>query len=488
MIPLTAHEAGAALGLPRLCSDVPGVSTDSRRIRPGDLFVALVGEAYDGHDFVAPALAAGASGAVVLVDRAPLLAAGLSSGSPAPCLYPVSDTVAALGVLARAVRRKSQARVIAVTGSVGKTSTKDLLRSLVAGYGPSVATEGNQNNEIGVPLTLLRLEVDTQVAVVEMGMRGRGQIAALAQIAEPDVGLITNVAPVHLELLGSLEEVGRAKAELLKGLRPGGAGVIPWGSSLLEGEASRAGRRIVRFGFGPGGEAADIWGELRRAAGGRRLYLRWPEGQAELELPWTSRHRYENSVGAAAACWAAGLDLTLSLRDLAETVFTPLRGEEAWIGGTLILNDTYNANPPAMRAALDSLADRAGDVGGRAIAVLGDMLELGPEADRYHREVGIYAAECGVEALWGIGPQSKAMVEGFAAQAGAEADYRHLPSLGDEEIPGTSALTDLMLNLRPRDVVLVKASRGMRLERVVEVLREALVEREAGGVDDRTRG
>ena len=227
MIPLTAEEARDALGLASFPGAVEAVSIDSRTIRPGDVFVALRGERFDGHAFVAQALEAGAGVAIVseswwggpdAEELSPALSARVA---------PVTDTLAALGDLARAVRRKSGAKVIAVTGSVGKTSTKDLIATMARRVGRVVSTSANQNNEIGVPLTLLSLEADTEVAVVEMGMRGAGQIAALARIAEPDVGVVTNIHPVHLELLGSLEGIAEAKAELILELRAACTAVVP---------------------------------------------------------------------------------------------------------------------------------------------------------------------------------------------------------------------------------------------------------------------
>jgi UDP-N-acetylmuramoyl-tripeptide--D-alanyl-D-alanine ligase len=467
MIPLDGEEAGRALGLAALAQPVVGVSTDTRTLQPGDLYVALRGERHDGHDFVDAAFAAGASGAVVQEGHG---AAPLRGP-----LYPVPDTLAALGALAAAVRSKSAARVLGITGSVGKTSTKDILRTLASVFGPVVATHANENNEVGVPLTLLRLEPGTASAVVEMGMRGRGQIAALASIARPQVGLITKIAPVHLELLGTLDEIAAAKAELLSQLQPAGVGVVPY-SAPYEFDYFTAGdARVVRFGFGPGEEAADVWGAVRRGDGNKRvLELRWDEGEAEVELSWSSRHRFENAVGALAAAHAAGWDPAQCLAVLPETVFTPLRGDEFESGAVLVLDDTYNANPAAMRSALDTLRDRAGDRGGRAVAILGDMLELGPDAERFHREVGLYAADSGVDILWAVGAHSRAVVESFCSAVSARQEGRDLTDshLEDEECREIGLR--MGSRLRPGDAVLVKASRGLRLERVVEGLRRSL--------------
>jgi UDP-N-acetylmuramoyl-tripeptide--D-alanyl-D-alanine ligase len=480
VIALSAHEVATALGIEAGGGTVRGVSTDSRTLRPGDLFVALRGTSYDGHAFVPAAFAAGASGAVVELGAA---IAGDSDWQPPGSghLLRVPDTVQALAGLARTARRKSGATVIAVTGSVGKTGTKDLLRAMAGSIRRVSATAANENNEIGVPLTLLRADPDAQVIVLEMGMRGPGQIAELAAIAEPDVGLITAIAPVHLELLGTLDDVARAKMELLFALREGGVGVIPAGVPALDGLAAETGRRMVRFSLGDAPEA-DVKGIVYGPAGARRrLELRWPDGSLELEAPFSARHRLENAVAAAAACYAAGLPLDRCVPGLQQTEFTPSRGDEIEVGSWLVLDDSYNANPAAMRLALDTLVERAAERRGRAIAVLGDMLELGPEAERYHREVGRYAAEVGVSGLWAYGPLSQATVEGFwqglARPRPVEPQPSGIASESGEFMRTAAYLANLEAEvltlkstLRPGDTILVKGSRGMRLERVVAQL------------------
>jgi UDP-N-acetylmuramoyl-tripeptide--D-alanyl-D-alanine ligase len=468
VISLTAEEAGRALGCERLCAPVTGVSIDSRTIAAGDLFVALKGEAHDGHDHVQDALARGASGAVVREDFAQ------QASLPSSCLYRVPDTGEALGALAAAVRMRSRAVVVGVTGSVGKTSTKDILRTMASTAGPVTYTLGNQNNEVGVPLTLFNLTEETRIAVVEMGMRGHGQIAQLSSWARPDVALITKVAPVHLELLGDLAQVARAKAEIFSGLSSRGIGVIPWQAPFLDVQVASADHPVVRFGFGPLEEAADVWGMVVRDGSVRRLKVRWPEGEGEVKIPWASRHRFENAIGALAACRAAGLNVESCLQVLPETVFTPLRGDELLVGGVLILDDTYNSNPHAVRSALDTLKDRAAEMGGRAVAVLGDMLELGVDSQSYHREVGLYAAECGVDVLWAVGTESKALVQGYSTQAPAHACSRHVEGLDDGSMDAAEVANSLILRLRMNDVVLLKASRGVRLERVAAELKGQL--------------
>jgi UDP-N-acetylmuramoyl-tripeptide--D-alanyl-D-alanine ligase len=486
VIALTAEEAGSALGLKRLAAGVPGVSIDSRSIRPGELFVALRGEHFDGHDFVAAALSAGASGAVVdesrWNERSQSLEA-LSLQRAGGLIYGVADTLAALGALGRAVRRKSGVIVVAITGSVGKTSTKDLVGAMAGKVRRVTITAANENNEVGVPLTLLRIEPATEIAVVEMGMRGRGQIAALAQVAEPDVGVVTNIHPAHLELLGTLEAVAEAKAELISSLTPIGVAVVPFDCRLLEPYVTAAGRRVVRFGLGEGTERAEVHGLARAAPGGtgEALLVRWPEGEAEVQLPFRSRHRLENAVAAAAACYAAGLPVERCLVGAAEAQFTGLRGEVQHRGGIWVINDSYNANPAAVRAALDDLVDLSARTGGRPVAVLGDMLELGREGGRYHREAGAYAAEAGVRALWGVGPHSGATVDGFRAAWETRQDQGAPSAPTAGHLFSAEEAETVVAGLLPGDVVLFKASRRVKLETLVERVVEAA---DAGAWDE----
>jgi UDP-N-acetylmuramoyl-tripeptide--D-alanyl-D-alanine ligase len=466
MITLTAEEAGRALGSPSFPAPVAGVSIDSRTVKPGDLFVALRGERFDGHDFVDAALAAGASAAVV--ERGTWdygSTADASSRRAGAPLYPVADTLEALWGLAREARRKSGVTVFAVTGSAGKTSTKDILGAMVAKVRRVVVTSSNQNNEIGVALTLLAVEADSEAVVVEMGMRGRGQIAALARVAEPDIGVITNIHPVHLELLGSLESIAEAKAELLCGLRPGGTAVVPSDCGLLQPYADQAGCRTVRFGVEPGCGGADVSAGLYAAGAGAPagLAVRWPEGEVRVETGSVPRHTLENVAAAAAACYAAGLPLAVCVPGFREAQMSRGRGQVLEVPGLRVVDDTYNANPAAVRAALDDLVRVAREVGGRAVAVLGDMLELGPEEQCYHEQVGEYAAAVGVQALWGVGPRSQWTVEGFERTAGGEA-AGHVASAA-EISPVTAAL-------RPGDVVLMKASRSVGLEKMVQAIVE----------------
>jgi UDP-N-acetylmuramoyl-tripeptide--D-alanyl-D-alanine ligase len=407
------------------------VVIDSRDVGPGDLFVGLPGSRVDGGEYAAAALDAGAWGVLVAPERA----AGLDG-----TVLVAGDPLAALGALGRAWRRELRADVIAVTGSVGKTSTKDLIAAMIAPHRSVAASRENYNTDIGMPLEILAAPVGTEVLVLEAAMRGFGQIAALAAICEPDVGVITNIGPVHLEQVGTLEGVARAKGELFEGMRDGGTAVVPAGEALLE-PYLRPTLSVVRFG--DGGDVV-LEGDAV-VAGGERLAL---------ELPFTARHQRLNALAAVATARAVGVQPSGPV----EVQFSGLRGERVALAiGATIVNDCYNASPLSMRAALDDLA--AHDPEGRRIAVLGDMLELGAEEERLHREVGAIAAEAGVDVLVTVGRRAAAMLDAFDGESYAVADAAEAAALAGELIG-------------PGDIVLVKASRGVGLEVVAEALVE----------------
>jgi len=480
VITLERERAGRVLGVGPLAQAVTGVSTDSRTLRRGDLFVALRGERFDGHDYVGAAFSAGASGAVVEKQVWSVRASGWVSGQP---VYEVGDTLEALGALAREVRRLSGAAVFAITGSVGKTSTKDILRAMLGRVCRVAGTAGNQNNEVGVPLTLLGIEPDTQAVVTEMGMRGRGQIAALAAIAEPDVGVITNVHPVHLELLGTIEAIAEAKAELVAGIRAGGTAVVPADCAPLERCLVDCPTRMVRFGAGDEGCEAEVLGWVEGEQGGteRMLVLHWPEGETRIPTGHIPKHTLENTLAAAAACYAAGLPVARCVSGLADVEFSRGRGQVMEAGGLYVIDDTYNANPAAMRAALDELAQVAARRKGRAVAVLGDMLELGSDQERFHSEVGRYAAEVGVRMLWGVGPLATAMVEGFRDWWKASGEDESQWTAG--HVSSCETWSPIISALQSGDVVLLKGSRSVRLENVVRrVVDQTRMGRPAGGL------
>ena len=382
---------------------------------PGDLFVALG----DGSSFLDDARARGAAATLV-----------------------PDDEFAAMAAIGHAVRARSSARVVAITGSVGKTSTKDILAALLRPHVKLVAAEAGYNNEIGLPLTLARIEPDTEIVVTEMGMRGAGQIRALAEIARPDVAVITAIAPVHLELLGSIENVARAKAELLDALPTGGIAVVPAGASALE-PFIPAGLDVRRF------EAPEV--DVREG----HAYVRY--GGREIAFSFAARHQAANAVAALTACEALGVPLPDELVDVS---FSRWRSEERDLpGGGLLINDAWNANPVAMRAALQYLVERA--AGRRTIAILGEMAELGENAAAYHDEIGRLVRDLGVDHVFAIGPMAKHYTTHVNASTwSAKVDDRD------------AFLEQVRQELAPGDVVLVKGSRSIGLEFVAAALVE----------------
>lgn len=393
--------------------DRPSRATiDSRDIRAGDLFVGLPGANVDGGAFAADALRAGAWGVLV----APEHAEGLAGGH----VLVADDPLKALQDLATAWRRELGAKVIGVTGSTGKTSTKDILFGMLRPHRRTVATPQNLNTEIGLPLTVLSAPCGTEVLVLEMGMRGEGQIAELARIAEPDVGLIVSVGPVHLEILGTVERVAAAKAELLAALPDGGTAVVPAGEQLL---AAHLPAHVEVVTFGPGGDVDDLPG---------------------IELPFDAAHLRRNAMGALAAARAVGVEPSGAIA----VELSDRRGQRHELpDGVVVVDDCYNANPMSMRAALDELARAQG----RRVAVLGDMLELGPGELDYHREIGEYA-RARADVLVTVGPLAAHMGGQYATADAQEA---------------AAVVREVM---RPGDTVLIKASRGVGLQAVAEAL------------------
>jgi UDP-N-acetylmuramoyl-tripeptide--D-alanyl-D-alanine ligase len=424
-----AARVAAAAGA-TLVRDAPGgpsrVVIDSRAVGPGDLFVGLTGDNVDGGRFAAAALEAGAWGVLV----------GPSWGGVEGGAVLVADRpLTAMGALAREWRRSLDADVIAVTGSVGKTSTKDLITALISPARRVVASRENFNTDIGMPPEILAADPGTEVLVLEAAMRGFGEIATLAAICEPDVAVITNIGPVHLEQVGSLEGVARAKAELLPGVR---TAVVPAGEPLLE-PYLRDAFRVVRFGEG---------GDVRLdgdtvVAFGERL---------DLELSFRARHQRINALAAVAAAMAVGVRPSGRV----EVTVGHLRGERLSLDiGATVINDCYNASPLSVRAALDELA--AETPAGRRIAVLGDMLELGALETELHREMGAAAQAAGVDVLVTVGPRAAAMLDCFDGESYAVADAAEAAALAGELVDSG-------------DVVLVKGSRGVGLEVVAEAL------------------
>lgn len=455
-----------------------GVCTDSRRVGAGELFIPLVGERFDGHGFLETVLAPpdgqpGAAAALAQRDRLDATAAAALAQRTGRPLWRVDDTLQAYQEVARLWRRRLGCPVVAVTGSAGKTTTRELIRAALAPLGLVVASSGNENNDIGAPLTLLKAGDDTAAVVVEMGMRGPGEIARLSRCAEPDVAVITNIGTAHIGRLGSREAIAAAKCEICEALPAGGVLVIPAADPLLEASlAAGWSGRVERVALAdearglPGGPQAGWVGRLE--AEGTALRLERAAGAAPpdapegipLALPLAGRHNARNLLLAVAVAAALGVPLE-ALRDLAVEV-PGGRNRRLRLGGVTVLDETYNASPEAVLAALQLLAESEG---GRRWAVLGTMLELGSQSLDLHRQVARRARELGLDGLVVVaaGPEGDAMVEAAEGMA-------HLWRVDTPE----AAAAPLLDGLAPGDVVLLKGSRGVALETLLPVLREGL--------------
>jgi UDP-N-acetylmuramoyl-tripeptide--D-alanyl-D-alanine ligase len=437
---------------------VTGVATDSRAVLPGDLFVALPGTRAHGAEFAGEAAARGA--AAILVDAAheQEASAASSDGGVGPTPVLVSDdALAALGRLAGSYRSTLPAKVVGITGSTGKTTTKDMLAAALSSLSV-VASEKSQNNDIGAPLTLLAATPETDVIVVEMAMRGPGQIRRLARMAAPEVGIVTNVGVTHFELLGSREAIADAKAELLEELPDEGVAILNGDDDFLAHLRSRTRAKVITYGLDPRSDI--VAAEIRTTDRGRVTFLaRNGMGQAAVELPVPGRHNAYNALAALAAAKWLGLDLEQAAKGLASVELSPMRMEVFTTPDSVtVVNDTYNANPTSMAAALDVLADLAPQ-GGRRVAVLGTMSELGGLSGQEHASIGRKVRDLGVELLITVGGEARVIGEAAAAAGGPE--WVHV---GDAE----EAAADVPGRLKAGDTVLVKGSRSVGLERVVE--------------------
>ncbi len=437
---------------------VTGFSWDSRLIRPGDCFVALPGARVDGHDYVDRALVAGA--ACILVSRSG------SAPADAPCIW-VPDTLVALGTLAAQHRSRFAIPVVAVTGSVGKTTTKELIWSVLSSRLRTFKTAGNFNSEVGLPAMLLReLTGEHQAAVLEMGMRSLGEIAYLTSIARPTVAVVTNVGVSHLELLGSQDNIARAKQELIEGLPPGGVTVLNADDERVAAMRAAAPGPVIDYSLeGAHGPQFVTLQHLRRAGEtGQSFTLVTWQGEVEVHLPVPGRHNALNALAAA----GVGLSLGLSLAEIAQGLsdYAPAGSRMNIVDcqGVQVLDDTYNAAPASMRAALAVLADLAGV--GRRVAVLADMYELGAAAQAGHEEVGAAAAAC-ADVLVAVGSEQGA---GWIAAGGRAAGLKKVHWFTDK----TRATEFLLGCLQPGDTVLVKGSRGMQMEEIVTALQNQL--------------
>lgn len=473
VISITAREICQASGGELLVGSpetaVTCVSTDTRGDLSGCLFVALKGDNFDGGDFAEEALAQGAAGVLVERPAAARIAQALTavdgSGSE-PLVVVVDDAGHSLKRIASLVAGKSQARVVAITGSTGKTSTKDMLYALVSPLLNTVASRASFNNEVGVPLTLLALGPETRVAVVEMGMQAPGEIGKLCRIVPPEIAVITNIGPAHLQFAGSLENIARGKAEIARELPPDGGLVIPFGETLLAPYIADVEARIITFGFDA---AADIHPVSHRHQEDGRLHcLLWCLGdEIMVDFGFAAHHHLLNFMAALGAYRLLGLPLAGAVDAARDIRLSGMRGELIELdNGVTLLNDCYNANPLSMSSSLDYLVSVA--PGRRTVAVLGDMGELGGSALEYHRQVGRRAAELGVDCLVGIGEMAAGYVAGARDEGGCDKQSScfHYP---DRAV----ALEAVRGLIRPGDVVLVKASRFMKLEEVSDAIADS---------------
>jgi UDP-N-acetylmuramoyl-tripeptide--D-alanyl-D-alanine ligase len=436
------------------------VTIDSREVAPGCLFVALVGERHDGNTFVADALAAGARVVVVSRDDAQVRDSFARAGRRDTALVKVPDGVAALAALARYNRSRLTCPVVGVTGSTGKTTTKDYIFAALSRGREVIATAGNRNNEIGVPLTLLRADLSTGAVVVEMGMRGTGQISDLCGLARPTLGLITNIGATHMELLGSEERIASAKGELLECLGPTGHAFLNADDDWTPRLMGLTKAPVTTYGTRAGADvrARDITTDER---GRVTFMLETPGGQARVSLGIPGRHNVYNATAAAAVGLYLDTDLDTVVSGLESACGSPMRMEVfETVDGITVVNDAYNANPTSMRAAVTALSDIQGE---RHVAVLGDMGELGSLADLAHFRIGEQVARSNVDRLVTVGVLARRIAEGARAEG---MPIEHIESVDDAA--AASALVRALA--MPDDIVLVKASRVMGLEAVVEGL------------------
>jgi len=423
-------------------AEITGVAIDTRKLKPGDLFVAIRGERVDGHDYLAEAAERGAVAALVThkVD------------SVLPQVV-VDDSALALGDLASAVRAQRNVRVVGITGSNGKTTVKTLIASILSRHGRTHVSSGNYNNELGLPLSLLAMPEDTEYAVFEMGAGKPGDIAYLAAIARPDIGLVTLIAPAHLARMGSVEGVAETKGALYQALPVDGSAIINADDSFASFFGGLAGsRKQLRFGLDhPANVGADI---VEQRVDGSRFVLSTPLGDAEVALPLPGRHNIANALAAAAIAIALEVPLDIIVAGLEQASGVPGRlRREVMEGGWTLIDDSYNANPSSMAAAIDTLMLATGE----RWLVLGDMAELGPDALALHAGIGTHARERGVERLFAVGPLGAATVEAFGAR-------------GEHFNDKAALIAALQTQLHGGVTCLVKGSRSAGMEQVVAAL------------------
>lgn len=429
-------------------AEARGLCLDTRRLEPGDLFVAIKGPRFDGHDFIGQAVAAGAAGAVASEDWAKTSGRVIEAG-----IIAVSNTIVALQRFAENYRAGFNVRMIAITGTNGKTTTKEMIAAAAGGKFNVLKNQGNLNNQYGLPLSLAGLSPEHQVAVMELGMSGFGEISLLCRLARPEIGVITNISEGHTQFLGDVRGVARAKAELLDWLPSDGAAIINADCDALMEQAARSQAKVTTFGID---RPADVKAERIRT---RMDGISFAIDGEEFDLKLSGRHNIYNALAAVAACDRLGLTRRDVGRRLADMAAVPMRQEIIRLGGITLINDAYNANPGSVKAALENLADTAGV--GRRVAVLADMLELGEIGPQRHREAGELAGRT-AELVVAIGELAVYIKEGALSAGAATAHFHN----NQEAIPF------ILGSIRPGDTVLVKGSRGMKLEEVVEAIKE----------------
>jgi UDP-N-acetylmuramoyl-tripeptide--D-alanyl-D-alanine ligase len=426
-------------------------SIDSRTVGAGELFFAVKGERLDGHDFVSAALERGAAAAVVRKDQ-------LNRYSAKSRLLVVDDTLAALQTLATAVKKVWGKPLVGVTGSAGKTTTKEAIAHVLASRWRVLKSEGNFNNHFGLPLMLLKLEPEHDVAVIEMGMSHAGEIRALAKIAKPEIGVVTNVAPVHLEFFDSIAGIARAKYELIESLPASGTAVLNADDEYVSQFGRDFKGRVITYGTKA---TADVRCENVRTCGaeGSEFDVVVAGGREHARLPLVGEHNILNALAAVAAGLARGMKPSDAVAALATLAPPDKRGQVLQLGNITVINDCYNSNPKALKAMVDALAAMKA---GRRIVVAGEMLELGPTGEAMHRAAGQHVAEKKINVLVGVRGLAQAMVEG-ARQAGTRSEFVVTPEEAGEW---------LARETHDGDVVLLKASRGVKLEKALETWRK----------------
>ena len=430
-----------------------GYSIDSRTLQPGDLFFAVSGEHFDGHDFITAAFAKGAVAAVAARKKS----GAITGDQP---LLVVDDPLAAMQHLATAVRKHWGKRVVAITGSAGKTTTKEAIAAVLGTQLNVLKSQGNLNNGFGLPLQLLKLQPEHQVAVIEMGMSAAGEIAALAKIAAPEWGVVTNVGNAHAEFFSDgIAGVARAKYELIQSLPAHGTAFLNCDDPYVSQFGRDFAGRVIYFGRGP---CADPRVEATESLGaeGVRVHVRAGESKTSFHLQLLGAHNVSNAMAAIAVGIASGIPLETCCSALASLQPDEKRGRVVSVRGAKVINDSYNSNPEALKAMIDTLAAVPISHTGRRILVAGEMLELGPQSDLMHAACGAKAAQAGIDVVIGVRGQARNITD-KAAERGVPAIFFDAPE---------EAGRWLRQNLRSDDVVLLKASRGVRLERAFEVL------------------